>query len=133
MSNETTQLALYLDAGPESDEKELAELTRQLRDELLDLDLESVDLVSNGVLPPKSKVVEPLTLGALLLTLAASGGVITTLINAIQSWLTRHDRRSVTLEIDGDKLEVGGISPEEQQRLIDAWAGRHFRRLSADD
>lgn len=133
MSDATTQLTLYLDAGPESDAEELTELTRQLRDELLDLDLESVDLVSNGVLPPKSKVVEPLTFGAILLTLAASGGVITTLINAIQSWLTRHDRRSVTLEIDGDKLEVGGISPEEQRRLINAWADRHFWRLSADD
>lgn len=133
MSDETTQLTLFLDAGLESDAEELTELTRQLRYELLDLDLESVDLVYNGVLPPKSKAVEPFTFGALLLTLAASGGVITTLINAIQSWLTRHDRRSVTLEIGGDKLVVGGISPKEQRQLINAWADRHFRRLDPDD
>jgi hypothetical protein len=31
----------------------------------------------------------------------------------------------VTLEIDGDKLEVTGLSSEEQQRLINAWLSRH--------
>ena len=133
MPEQTTQLMLDIDAGPDVDEEELAELTHQLRGELLELDVEAVDLVRAGEAPERAKVGDPITWGALLVALAASGGVLTTLINTLQSWLTRHERRSVTLEIDGDKLEVSGISSEEQQRLINAWLSRHGGIVVADD
>ena len=125
MPHQTTQLMLTLDAGPEADDEELAELTRQLREELLELDVETVDLVRAGKVPEKAKAGDPVTWGALLVALVASGGVLTTLINTLQSWLTRHERRSVILEMDGDKLEVSGVSSEEQQRLINTWLSRH--------
>ena len=76
---------------------------------------------------------DPVTWGALLVALTASGGVLTTLVNTLQSWLTRHERRSVTLEIDGDRLEVTGISSQEQQRLIDTWLSRHGEIVIAND
>ncbi len=125
MTDRETRLVLNIDAGPEADAEELAELTRQLREDLLHLDVETVDLAHAGEAPTGTKAVDPVTAGTLLVTLAASGGVLTTLINALQSWLTRHERRGVTLEIGGDKLDVTGISSEEQQRLIDAWLSRH--------
>ena len=124
MTDGESQLVLNIDPGSDADAEELAELTRQLREDLLQLDVEAVDLVSGGKAPAGTKAVDPVTAGTLLLTLAASGGVLTTLINALQSWLTRHERRGVTLEIGGDKLEVTGISSEEQQRLIEAWLSR---------
>lgn len=43
----------------------------------------------------------------------------------ILTWLTRRERRGVTLETDGDRLEVTGTSSEEQQRLINVWISRH--------
>jgi hypothetical protein len=61
----------------------------------------------------------------LLLTFAASGGVLTTLINVLQSWLSRHERRSMTLKIGDDELEVTGISSEQQQQLINDWLSRN--------
>jgi hypothetical protein len=61
--------------------------------------------------------------------LAASGGALTTIINLIQSKLTKD--RSVTLEIDGDKLEVTGISSEDQKRLIDDWLKRRQKPKKA--
>ena len=125
MIDQTAQLMLNIDAGPEADAEELEQLTRQLRGELTELDVETVNLVRAGAAPRGAKVGDPITWGALLVTLTASGGVITTLIGALQPWLTRHERRSVTLEIDGDKLEVTGISSEEQQRLVNAWVSRH--------
>jgi len=57
----------------------------------------------------------------LLLMLVPSGGVLTTIIGAIQSWLTRHNQRSISLEINGNKIDIKDISSEDQKRLIDSW------------
>jgi hypothetical protein len=96
-------------------------------------DIEAIDLVHAGEIPERAKASASVDWGTLLVTLAASGGVLTMLANMLQSWLTRYDRHSVTLEIDGDKLEVKGISSEEQQRLIDAWLSRHLGIVVAND
>lgn len=128
MSNQVSKLILNLTLDPETNAEELSETTQQLRQELLEIDLDSVDFVSSGEAPSQTKSGDPITLGALLLTLAASGGVITTLINALQSWTTRHERHSVTLEIDGDKLEIHGISSDEQKQLISSWLARNSKK-----
>lgn len=121
----TKQLVLSIKADPETDAEELEELTRQLREEIMELDVESADFAGVEEVPAGAKVVEPISLGTVLVTLLATGGVITTLINAIQAWLTRHERQSITIEIDGDKLEITGISDGEKQQLVNAWIHRH--------
>ena len=122
---QTTRLTVHINAGPDADTAERETLTRQLREELIDLEVDSIDLSHAGETPPGAKAGDVIAWGDLILALVASGGVLTTLIGAIQSWLTRHERRSVTLEIDGDKLEVTGTAPEEQRRLIEAWIRHH--------
>jgi hypothetical protein len=69
-----------------------------------------------------------LDFGTLVVTLAASGGVLTTLINVVQSWVARSDRHAITLEMGGDKLAITGVSSKEQTKLIAAWLSRHKRR-----
>jgi hypothetical protein len=133
MKDQTTQLMLNIDAGPEADEEELEWITLRLREELRELDVEDIDLVRMGEIPDRAKAGDPITWGALLVALTASGGVLTTLINAVQSWLTRHEQRSVTLEIGGDKLELTGISSQEQQWLANAWISRHTGIVIAND
>lgn len=133
MSDQTIHLLLNLDTEPEDDDEELARLTEQLREDLMELDVEAAYLVRAGEAPERAKAGDPVAWGTLLVTLAASGGVLTTLINALQSWLTRRERRSVTVEIGGDKLEVTGISSKEQQRLINAWLSRHRGIVVAND
>jgi hypothetical protein len=86
-----------------------------------------------GETPVGAKAGAPPDLNTILLTLAGAGGVLTTIIGVLQSWLTRHEKRSVTLEIDGDKIEITGISSEEQKRLADAWIRRHRGFVIADD
>lgn len=125
-------MLLRLDAGPETDAEELARITRRLREELLGLDVEAVEFAKSGETPEGAKVGPAIDWNTLLLTLAASGGVLTTIIGVLQSWLTRHEGRSVMLEIDGDKIEITGISSEEQKRLIDAWLRRHRGFVIAD-
>ncbi len=133
MSEKTKQVILNIDAGQEDDPEEIERFTQQLREELTELEVEGVDLVRAGETPAKAKVGDPITWGTLLLTLAASGGVITTIINVLQSWLTRQERRSISLEIDGDKLEIKGISSKEQQRLINEWRSRHAKGEGGND
>lgn len=133
MAGQLMQLIINIHARPEDDAEKLAELTRQLRTELMELDIESANLVRAGKIPAGAKTGEPITWGALLVTLAASGGVLTALINVLQSWLTRHEQRGVSLEVDGDKLEVKGMSSQEQQQLIDAWLSRHRGIVIAND
>jgi hypothetical protein len=93
--------------------------------------IEKVDLVTKEgeQAPEGSKAgAEVAALGSLLVTLGASAAssIIPNLANTLQSWLTRHERRKISLEIGGDKLELACISDKEQERLIDTWINRHM-------
>jgi len=118
------QLKLTIDPTAQTDAEELDRLARQLCQEILDLDVEDAVPLKGGQAPEGSKG-GAIALGALLITTLASSGAIPPLFDLLKTWLTRHGLRSVTLEIDGDKLEVKGVSAQEQQRLIDAWMSRH--------
>jgi hypothetical protein len=67
------------------------------------------------------------------MSLVGAGGVVTMLIPILQDWLTRNNQRSMKLEIDGDTLELTGISAKEQQQLTNAWLSRHRLVVIADD
>lgn len=101
--------------------------------EVFSIDLQS-DLKKLEILQIESKKQSDVPIGAktglttidwttIFVTLAASGGLLSTIIKLIQSRLTQE--RVVILEIRGDKLEVRGISSEEQTKLIDSWIQRH--------
>lgn len=124
MPDGSTYFTLNIEGGPDADDEERLELGRRLRSELLALsEVESIESPAASA-APRSKAA-----GAdwqtLMVTLAASGGVLTTLIGTIQSWLTRQDKASVTLEMGGDKLVITGASSEVQRRLVDDWVRRH--------
>jgi hypothetical protein len=61
----------------------------------------------------------PLDPSTLIVSLAASGGVLTTLIGLIQTKLTKE--KSVSIEIDGSKLLLTGINDETQKEFIQLW------------
>ena len=125
MFGNNIQLIVTLDAKPDTDAEDLERLTRQLRDELSELDVQA-DLVTGGSAPANTKAGDVIEWGTLLLTLAASGGVITALINAIQAWLTnRNQPATIITEIGGDKLQITGNPSPEQQQLVKAFLHRH--------
>lgn len=128
MADPTKQLMLRVEVSTEVDAEELADATRQLREELIELEVDDVNFVHDTDIPDKSKALPAINWTTLVVTLAASGGVLTTLINALQSWLSRNEQSSISLEIEGDKLEVTGVSSEEKRRLIKSWLSRHQRR-----
>jgi Effector Associated Constant Component 1 len=127
MTEQVAALALQVDAGADEDAEELAELTRQLRAELLQLDVEAVEPATAGEPPPGTRAVEALALGGLIVSLVKSAGTLASVVNAVRSWLGG-GQRSVKLELDGDVLEVTGVSGSQQQALINAWIERHAAR-----
>ena len=111
------------------DQEELERNTQSLRDELNEMDsIEKIDLITREEAPkgakPGGELVE---WGSLLVTLAAT--VAPSLGNMLQSWVTRHEKHKIVLEIGGDKLEVTGMSDMEQSKLIDAWISNKLQNV----
>jgi hypothetical protein len=124
---EKTALRVRVDAEG-ADVEETAELTRQLRRALLELDVDAAEPMPAGQAPPETKAVEALALGGLVVSLVNASGVLASVVEAIQSWVAGRGPRSVRLELDGDELEVNGISSRRQDQLIKMWLDRHAGR-----
>ena len=119
-------LVLVVESEPDVDLDEVDRLVRQLCAELKDLDVESVAPVASEDVPLGAKGVDPFSLGALLVTLSATGGVVTVLIETARDWLARHAAaRRISVTIDGDTLVLEEGSEQERSALIDAYMRRH--------
>ena len=112
-------------ASQDADDELLADLTTNLRDELEQLNVENIQLPVQSNHPQGAKSGDAFTWGQLLLTLAASGGVLTSIIATIKAWLLRQTRCSIRVEMDGDTLEITGVDSEDQRKIIDQWLARH--------
>jgi hypothetical protein len=123
MTDKATHLVLQID-DQDADAEELAELTGQLRAELLNLDVTSVKRAPAGSPPPGTRAVD---LGAVARLIAsyATPEVLTAILAAVRSWLGGTTQRRIRLEVDGDLLELTGVSSTEQRRLADEWLRRH--------
>jgi hypothetical protein len=126
-----TQVTLGIEAGPDADQAELAELALALREDLRDVDLESVQLASGGERPTGAKSGDVMAWGTLVVGIASSGA-LTALINAVSAWITRQRSASVRLKIGDDELELTGASSDDQRRLIDAWLARRSAATRSD-
>jgi len=128
MEEQPATLGIQVAVGPDADPEEVAEATLQLRRELLDLDVEAVELPRGGEPPPGTRAVELAALGALVVTVGQSP-LLGPVVAAVRSWLAGgQQQRSIKMELDGDTLELSGLSSKEQQRLVDEWLGRHEGR-----
>jgi hypothetical protein len=119
------ELSVELQARTDTDAEELAQLAGRLRCELLDLDVDAVRHPTPGEAPEDAKGAGLVAAGQLVVGLVASPEVLASIIGAVRSWLGRNRARSVKLTLDGDALEVSGVSSADQDRLIDLWVSRH--------
>lgn len=116
---------LVLEPGPDVDPDEAERSARQLHSELEELNVESVARVASDDAPEGAKG-DPVSLGTLLITLSATGGVFTTLIWAARDWLARNAAaRRISVTIDGDTIALERASAQERSALIDAYIRRH--------
>jgi membrane-associated two-gene conflict system component 1 (EACC1) len=115
------QLSVQLRAPPGAELPDVDRRALQLRQELLaGLD---VDEVRRGrAEPPADAKGVGIEWAELVVTFT---GGLPGLVALLRSWLPRHRGYSIVLEIDGDRLEVEGVSADERRRLEQAWLDRH--------
>ena len=113
-------LRIRLDVAADVDDDLLSRMTRDLRAEVLDLDVESVTSPPDGLPLPGSKAGEALAVGALLIAVAPS--VVEGLMTVLASWLSRQ-RADVTIEIDGQKF-AGTVTSKQREALVGAYLAR---------
>ena len=119
-------LGIRLQAGPDVDDEELADLTARLRNELLDLDVDGVVSESaSGDAPADSKGVALGGMGGLLVKFAFSPEGLRAVVSGVRSWLSRQRGSSVELTFGDDTIKVSGRDSDEQKRLVDLWIARH--------
>ncbi|HEY5572501.1 MAG TPA: hypothetical protein VIK64_05740 [Anaerolineales bacterium] len=113
-------LEIRSEAGMDADE--LDEVTRALRSELLELQLEQVDLATGSKAPPGTKSAEAFTIGTLVISTMPV--FVPKLVEFLQSWVMRTEDRKVKIKSQvGDRsieLEYSpkAISQEELNQLI---------------
>lgn len=120
-------------ADPHADAQERDELVQRLRAEVAEQEFDLVPDPVAGPVPGGAKAGDPAGVGSLVIALAASGGVLTSLIALLQAWLLRGSARTLVVEIDGDRLELTGATSVERQRLTDVWLRRHEPPADGDD
>lgn len=96
MPEHTTELLveLSLEGG---DAAELDELTRQLRAEMEDLNVDSVEQVSAGEAPEGTKAVDLAAIGQIAITLAPA--IVPPLFDLLKSWVERKPSTPVKVRV----------------------------------
>jgi len=125
MDDTPARLGVQLAVGPDDDIEEVADATLRLRRDLLDV--EAVEVPPAGEPPSGARAVELVALGALAVTVAKSQ-LLGAVVAAVRCWLAGQPQRSIKPELDGDVLELTGLSSNEQRRLTDEWLRRHESR-----
>ena len=115
---------------PDADLEALDELTRSLREELLELDVDSVSPPTAGPAPAGSKGLELAAIGALLVQVKGSVQMVSAVVTAVRSWLQRGSspNRTLKVTVDGRTLELSAATAEQQQRVVDEFV----RSLAGD-
>jgi hypothetical protein len=109
-----------------ADEGQLEVLALLLRQELLMLDVRSVQPYEEGAAPEGSKGGLAAVAGLLSVSLAPGLQAVGSVIVVIREWLRRSGSvRTVKLTVDGDVIELTGATGEMQQQLVDAFVRRH--------
>jgi hypothetical protein len=109
-----------------SDEARLEELALLLRQELLTLDVRSVEPYREGEAPEGTRGGLAALAGVLSVSLAPGLQAIGAVVAVVSEWLRRSGgRRTVKLAIDGDTIELTGASDQVQRQLVEAFVRRH--------
>ncbi|WP_433700929.1 hypothetical protein [Nocardiopsis sp. CA-288880] len=102
------------------------EMTRQLRRELLQLDVDDVAPARGGEAPPGTRAWSVAETGALLVTMGQSATALRAVVDAVRNWRARcRERPAIRLVIDGDVLEISEATPDQAARSFKLFADRH--------
>ncbi len=103
MSSPSVVFFLKLSSEVPVSPEQLQEDTLQLRHELMELNIESVELDKSGKLPEDAKPGDPFTLGALVIAVAPE--MVKELIKLVLDWLPRDPTRIIKIRQKESGLE----------------------------
>jgi hypothetical protein len=106
--------------SPDADVEDVHELAHNLRDALLDADVNDVRQGMAGAVPAGAKSGEAFAVGALVVTLAPT--VVESLMTVISSWLSRQSS-DIEVEVDGHRLQ-GQVTRSQRDELVAAYLRR---------
>lgn len=116
----STEFIVHLELGRDRDLRDMEEASANLRSELRRLNgVESVEPLPIGKAPAGSRAVDAVSVGSILMTLAASGGVISSLIGVLREWAGRGEKRKVFFQFGEEKLELAGLSAKDEKQLVE--------------
>jgi hypothetical protein len=122
MSDDAVDVIVTLEPNADTDADERDRLARQLRTELLELDLDAITAAAGRDAPPGAKGAELAEWGVWLVTLSASGGVLTSLISVAKDWLNRRGSgHRIKLTVGDATIELDGASDAEQAAALEAF------------
>jgi len=131
MDEDLGQVEINFSIGDDVSQLELDELTAKMRNELLQLDVASVDRLSTGPAPDGAKGVDLAAVGALIVSISKATPVLGQVVEILQAWAAREPNRTVKVTIDGDTLEINGVSQKDQHVVIKDWMARHPKAAAA--
>ncbi len=117
MADEQTDVLILQVELEDSDTEELDSLTRQLLNEIRELEVESAELVVAGSAPEGAKVVDPVTLG--VIAVAVLPALLPKLIEFLQAWTLRGWGRTMKFKgkIGSQDIEFEG-TPNDFKALL---------------
>lgn len=118
-----TTVSLLLHGDPEDVDPQ----ARQLRAELLDLDVDSAEFAPGAPPPAASKGVDPATITEIIVALTSSP-VLIQVGRVLRDWVKRGTERKIEIQVGGDKLTITGSSADVDRAVIEAF----FRRDAQD-
>jgi len=101
-----------------ADAQELDELTRNLGDELRQIEVRSVERISKGEAPPGSKG-DPFTIGWLAITLTPI--LANRVFDLLGEWAKRGHDRSVKVTLGENTIELSGATPKQYEKVLNKW------------
>jgi hypothetical protein len=123
VGEQPSQVRVQVSLGSGADAGEVEQQTLQLRDELLELDVDDVRQPQGESAPEGTRGAEMALLGTLVVT--AGTEAVGAIVRTVASWLSRARGRSVRVELGEDSIELTDVSRADQRRLLEAFLERH--------
>jgi hypothetical protein len=100
------------------DPEDLAADTSRLRRQLLELDVDDVRLATAGPAPDDSRAGDVLEVGTLLVALAGTPHLLSSVGQVLSGWMSSRHGRAVAVQIGENRIELTGASRDDQERML---------------
>jgi hypothetical protein len=133
VNQKPSQLRVSVCVGPDATADDTA--IASLRTDLIEVDglkqIETITQSSNYAGPEATK--SPTSLGVVGLTLTIAPLALKQVAAITRMWLDRQKARTITMEVNGEKLEISASSSSEQRAALDLFLERHNPNRNATE